>query len=288
MRKIIWDATGERLYETGVDHGVLYESVNGQYVNGVAWNGLTGVTEAPSGAEPSPFYADNMKYLNLISIEEFGGTIEAVTFPKEFTKFDGGVAIARGVVIGQQARGKFGFAYRTLIGNDEVADRLGYKLHLVYGAQAAPSERAYTTVNDTPEPNTFSWEFSTTPVAVTGQKPTAILTIDSTEVDPDNLAALEAVLYGTEGVDPRMPLPDEVLSFFTGSATAVRPAAPSWDSASRTITIPTTANVIYMVNGEPVSGTIVLDEDEEELVTARPAPGFYFSEGSDDDWAFGA
>lgn len=216
MTKLTWDATGARLYETGVKNGVLYpQDSNGNYPLGVAWNGLTAVTESPSGAEASPLYADDIKYLNLISNEEFGATIEAYTYPDEFAECDGSAALATGVYVGQQRRKAFGLAYRTTLGNDVDANDYGYKLHLIYGALAAPSEKAYATVNDSPEALTFSWEVSTTPVAVTGFKPTASVTIDSTKVDAAKLAVLEDILYGTAGADPYLPLPDAVAAIFT-------------------------------------------------------------------------
>lgn len=212
---LVWDAVGERFYETGVDKGALYIRNNlGAYANGYAWNGLTGVTESPSGAEASPQYADNIKYLNLVSVEEFGGTIEAFTYPEEFALCDGTAVPEAGVYLGQQGRRTFGLTYRTRKGNDVAGNDLGYKLHLVYGALAAPAEKAYTTINDSPEPITFSWEFSTTAVPVTGQKPTALITIDSTKVDADGLGELEAALYGDADTAPRLPLPDEVIAFF--------------------------------------------------------------------------
>lgn len=211
--KLAWDQVGERLYETGVDRGVVYPFDSGinDYGKGVAWNGLTNVSESPSGAEATALWADNIKYLNLYSTEEFGATVEAYTYPKEFAILDGSAQIAPGVMIGQQKRGMFGMTYRTLVGNDTDGNDHGYKIHLIYGAMASPSEKAYGTVNDSPEAITFSWELTTTPVAVSGFKPTATVVIDSTEVDPDKLAALEAVLYGTAGGDDaRLPLPDEV------------------------------------------------------------------------------
>ena len=212
MAKLVWDKTGERLYETGVKQGVLYVmDAQGTYPTGVAWNGLTNVTESPSGAEATPLYADDIKYLNLMSTEELGGTIEAYTSPDEFAECDGSAALTEGVYIGQQPRKTFGFCYRTTLGNDVDNNNYGYKLHLVYGALASPSEKAYSTINDSPEAITFSWEFSTTPVNVTGFKPTASIVIDSTKVDPAKLAALEKILYGDEtGDGPRLPLPDEV------------------------------------------------------------------------------
>ena len=214
MAVLTWDQVGERFYETGVDHGVLYIPTAGVYDSGVAWNGLISVTESPSGAEPSPQYADNIKYLNLLSTEEFGGTIEAYTFPDEFAQCDGTAFPKVGLAVGQQTRKTFGLSYRTKIGNDTDGQDLGYKLHLVYGALAAPSEKAYSTINDSPEAVTFSWEFTTTPVEVTGLKPTALLTIDSTKVASADLTALEALLYGTQLEEPSLPLPDAVIALF--------------------------------------------------------------------------
>jgi hypothetical protein len=199
MTEITWDQVGERLYETGVDKGVLYQIDNaGDYVDGVPWNGLTTVTESPSGAEANKQYADNTVYLNLVSAEEFGGTIEAFTYPEEFGQNDGTADPVVGVALGQQGRRPFGLAYRTLIGNDLDGTDHGYKLHFVYGAQASPSEKAFATINDSPEAISLSWEFTTTPVAVTGHKPSALLTIDSTKVDADALADLEDIIYGTD------------------------------------------------------------------------------------------
>ena len=217
MSKLVWDQTGERLYETGVKYGVLYVQEGAAYPKGVAWNGLTAVTESPSGAEATALYADDIKYLNLMSAEEFGATIEAYTYPDEFMACDGSASLSEGVYIGQQARKSFGLCYRTTIGNDVVNNDYGYKLHLIYGALASPSEKAYSTINDSPEAITFSWEVSTTPVNVTGHKPTACLTIDSTKVAPEKLAALEEVLYGKEQAEPRLPLPDEVVQIMTAA-----------------------------------------------------------------------
>ena len=214
MSKLIWDATGERLYETGVKNGVLYVMNAGQYQTGVAWNGLTAVTESPSGAEATPLYADDIKYLNLNSAEEFGGTIEAYMYPPEFAACNGEAELAEGVSIGQQPRKAFGFCYRTVLGTDEEEKAYGYKLHIVYGAKASVSEKAYNTVNESPEPITFSWEFTTTPVEVAGHKPTSIITIDSTKVDGTKLAALEAKLYGSESEEPTLPLPSEIATMF--------------------------------------------------------------------------
>lgn len=211
MAKLIWDATGERFYETGVKNGVLYVAdAQGTYPKGVAWNGLTAVTESPSGAEPSPLYADDIKYLNLMSAEEFGATVEAYTYPDEFAQCNGEASLVEGVIIGQQPRKTFGMAYRTVLGNDVANENYGYKLHLIYGAVAAPSEKAYATINDSPEAITFSWELTTTPVSVNGFKPTASLTIDSTKVDPTKLASLEDILFGNETTEARLPLPDEI------------------------------------------------------------------------------
>ena len=212
MPKLTWDDTGKRFYETGVDRGVLYPQTAGAYPKGVAWNGLTTVTESPSGAEANPQYADNIKYLNLMSIEEFSGTIEAFTYPDEFGACDGSASVATGVTIGQQSRSAFGLSYRTKLGNDTDGEDHGYKLHLVYGCMAAPSEKAYATVNDSPEALSLSWEFTTTPVQVTGHKPTATLIVDSSKVDATKLAALETILYGADAVEARLPMPDEVIT----------------------------------------------------------------------------
>lgn len=215
MAKLVWDQTGERLYETGVKQGVLYVQESGAYPKGVAWNGLTAVTESPSGAEATALYADDIKYLNLMSAEEFGGTIEAYMYPDEFKACNGEAELLEGVNIGQQSRKTFGLCYRTTIGNDVNGNEHGYKLHLVYGALASVSEKAYATINDSPEAITFSWEFSTTPVNVTGHKPTSILTIDSTKVDETKLAALEAKLYGTESEEASLPLPDAIVTLLS-------------------------------------------------------------------------
>ena len=221
MSRLVWDRTGERYYETGTKNGVLYPMSGTTYGKGVAWNGLTAVTESPSGAEANPLYADDIKYLEMRSAEEFGGTIEAYTYPDEWAQCDGSAYPVEGVQLGQQSRVPFGFCYRTVLGNDTELDTHGYKLHLVYNATASPSERAYQTVNDSPEAITFSWEFTTTPINVTGYKPVACITIDSTKVDSEKLAALEDILYGKdaadgqEAVDPRLPLPDEIISLMS-------------------------------------------------------------------------
>lgn len=210
-KKLVWDKTGERFYETGVRNCALYvQDSTGNYPKGVAWNGITAFTESPSGAEQTPLYADDIKYLSLMSAEEFGGTIEAYTYPDEFGECDGSAKLAKGAYIGQQARKKFGLAYKTILGNDVDGNDKGYKLHLVYGCLASPSEKGYTTINDSPEATTFSWEITTTPVNVADHKPTSIVIIDSTKADPTKLAALEAILFGSETVDARLPLPDEI------------------------------------------------------------------------------
>lgn len=214
MSALVWDQSSERLYETGVDRGVLYPVTNNAYGTGVAWNGLTAVNESPSGAEPSDIYADNIKYLTLRSAEAYGATIEAYTYPDEFAECDGSATVATGVTIGQQIRKSFGLCYRTLVGNDTDGQDHGYKLHLIYGCTASPSEKSYQTVNDSPEAITFSWEVSTTPVNVEGHKPTAQLIVDSTKVDKAKLATLEAQLYGGESSDPKLPTPAEVIAIF--------------------------------------------------------------------------
>ena len=210
MPRLTWDDLGKRFYETGVKQGVLYPQVSGAYPKGVAWNGLTAVTDSPSGAEPTPLYADDIKYLELTSNEEFGCTIEAYTYPDEFKACNGEATLTEGVTIGQQTRVPFGFCYKTVLGNDEKKNDYGYKLHLVYGATASVSEKAFQTINDSPEAITFSWEVTTTPVAVKGFKPTAILTIDSTTIAADKLTALEDILYGKDEAEARLPLPDEI------------------------------------------------------------------------------
>lgn len=228
--KIVWDDTGKHLYETGVNQGVLYlQSSSGTYPDGVPWNGLTAVTESPSGAEATPIYADNIKYLNLFSAEEFGATIEAYTYPDEFAECDGSAEVVQnsGVVIGQQPRTAFGLCYKTVLGNEIKGEKYGYKIHIIYGAMASPSEKGYQTINDSPEAISFSWEIKTTPVNVTGFKPTATLVIDSTKITATKLAAIEEILYGkdadstttpaTVAVAPRLPLPDEIISILNAT-----------------------------------------------------------------------
>lgn len=215
MSKLVWDNAGDRLYETGVKMGVLYPLTEGKYPKGVAWNGLTAVTESPEGAEPTPLYADDIKYLNILSTEEFKATVEAYTYPDEFAECDGSATLTTGVTIGQQKRKPFGLCYRTVLGNDTDGDGHGYKIHIIYGALAAPSEKAYATKNDSPEAITFSWELSTTPVNVDGFEPTASLVIDSTTVTSEHLSKLEEVLYGSADKEARLPLPDEIKTILT-------------------------------------------------------------------------
>jgi hypothetical protein len=292
MTALVWDQVGERLYETGVDRGVLYiPNVGGDYVEGYAWNGLTTVTESPGGAEANAQYADNIKYLNLLSAEEFGATIEAFTYPDEFGQCDGTATPAPGVQLGQQGRKSFGLAYRTQLGNDLDGVNYGYKLHLIYGALAAPSEKAYATINDSPEAITFSWEVATTPapVAGAGLKPTSQLVIDSTKVDATGLADLEAILYGDEGVDPRLPSPDEVVDLFTGTTTEVRLTAanaPAYNTGTHVLTLPAVTGVVWEVNGEDTApgAQPALEVGETANVRAKPADGYAIT--GDDDWTF--
>jgi hypothetical protein len=290
MAELVWDQVGERRYETGVDHGVLYiPNALGVYENGYAWNGLVSVTESPSGAESNPQYADNMKYVNLKSAEEFGATMEAFTYPDEFGQCDGTAEPEIGVSLGQQGRKSFGLSYRTKVGTDLDSDA-GYKLHLAYGLDAAPSEKAYTTVNDSPEAITFSWELTATPVPVgeiggVEYKPSAILTIDSTKVNATALAALEDELYGTTGTDANLPSPANVIALFAGTVTEVETVAPTYNPTDDLITIPAVTGVQYYVAGELVTGTYG-PITEDTVVTALPAPGYSFTETSDSDWTF--
>lgn len=291
MAVLLWDQIGERLYETGVDHGVLYiPNEFGEYDNGVAWNGLTTVTETPSGAEANPQYADNIKYLNLFSAEEFGATIEAFTYPDEFAQFDGMVSPSPGVTIGQQNRRAFGLSFRTKIGNDLEGNDHGYKLHLLYGCTASPSERAYTTINDSPEPITFSWEVTTVAAAVPGLQPTALITIDSTKVAPANLTALEEALYGTVGDDPRLPTPAEVIAMFAGAITEVTPTEPAFVAATGVITIPVITGVVYRRTDTNaiVTGTVTIATPGDSLgIEAEPATGAYvFPDVADTYWDY--
>lgn|SRR5262245_6353440 len=283
MTALTWDDTGQRVFENGVDHGVLYplDPTTHAYDTGFAWNGLTTVTESPSGAEANPQYADNIKYLNLVSAELFGATIEAFTYPEEFGACDGTASPTPGVSVGQQNRQTFGLCYRTKVGNDVEAEA-GYKLHLVYGCLAAPSEKAYATVNDSPEAVTFSWEVTTTPVPVTGLKPTSLIVIDSTKVDADALADLEEFLYGTIGSDPSLPMPDDVIALFEGTVTEVTPTKPS--ITTNTITIPTVTGVKYLINGVVRTGSVAITTNT--VVVAKPLTGYKFPAVTDSDWLF--
>jgi hypothetical protein len=290
MVALTWDKTGERYYETGVDHGVLYQiDQAGEYVDGVPWNGLIGVTESPSGAEANPQYADNIKYLNLVSAEQFGGTIEAFTYPTEFEQNDGSASPTAGVSIGQQNRKPFGFCYRTRKGNDTEGVDYGFKLHLIYGAQAAPSEKAHATISDSPEAITFSWEVTTTPVEVgtiggTEFKPTASITIDSTKVDPTMLATLMEQLYGSESDDASMPLPADVIAMMSDPVTEATPTEPTFDQETNTITIPTVTGVVYKIGGVTKTGNVIITVDT--LVKAYPTTGYIFPDPVDDEWVF--
>lgn len=219
MAKLTWDDIGEKLFETGVKMGVVYPLDNdNEYKGGEAWNGLISITESPSGAEPTALWANDTKYGELLSTEEFGGTIEAYTYPDAFAACDGSAELAPGVKVRQQTRKTFGLSYRSGIGNDTDGIEHGYIVHLVYGCKAAPSEKTNTTINDSPEAMTMSWEFTTTPVAVTGFKNASHIEIDSTKVDAEKLSALEAILYGSDNAEARLPLPDEVKSIITGAA----------------------------------------------------------------------
>jgi hypothetical protein len=284
MTALEWDGTGEKEFETGVDHAVLYilNTETAAYDSGFAWNGITAVNEKPDGAAANPQYADNIKYLNLLSAETFGGTIEAFTYPDEFGQCDGTVAPVAGLTIGQQTRATFGLSYRTQLGND-LESNAGYKLHLVYGALAAPSEKDYATINDSPAAVAFSWDFTTTPVSVTNLKPTSLIVVDSTTVDSDSLAALEQLLYGTVGVDPALPSPDDVIALFSGSVTTTAvPTAPT--IASDVITIPTVTGVKYQIGGVTKTGSVTITVNT--VVKAVPAAGYIFPAVCVDEWYF--
>lgn len=290
MAPLTWDQVGERLYETGVDHGVLYlPDPSGAYVDGVAWNGLTTVTESPSGADANPQYADNIKYLNLIAAEEFGGTIEAFTYPEEFAQCDGTAIPSPGLAVGQQSRKIFGLCYRSRVGNDIDGTDHGYKLHMIYGAQAAPSEKAYATINDSPEAIAFSWDITTNPVPVTDLKPTALMIVDSTVVDATVLSDLEDILYGTASVDARLPSPDEIIGMFAGTVTSVRLTganAPTYDGATHIVTLPAVTGVSWKVNGVDASSgaQTAMTIGGSSNVTAHADPGYMIQ--GDDDWTF--
>jgi hypothetical protein len=290
MTKIDWDGTGDRTYETGVSQGVLYQLDNtGAYVSGVAWNGLTTVTEKPGGADSNPQYADNIKYLNLLATETFGATIEAYTYPIEFEQNDGSAAPTPGVTVGQQPRKPFGFCFKSLKGNDTEGNAHGYKLHLIWNALAAPSEKAYATVNDSPSPIGFSWDVSTTPTSVgtvlgVPYAPTASMTIDSTEVDPAKLATLEDYLYGTVSDDPTMPSPAQVITIMASTLTSATPTAPTYSSSTDLITIPTVTGVEYYIDGVLVPPGDFGPITSNKLVKARPATGYKFPAEQQDEW----
>lgn len=297
MPALVWDQTGERYYETGVDKGVLYIPTNGVYDVGYAWNGLTTVTETPTGAEATPMYADNLKYLNLLSTEELTGTIEAMTYPSQFAACDGSSSLATGVIIGQQTRVPFGLSYRTRLGNDLLGSDYGYKIHLVYGCLASPSERAYATINDTPEAITFSWTFTTTPVPVTGYKNTALLTIDSTKVAPANLTTLQNTLWGSAGSNARLPLPDEVVSLLSTTQTTVVPPVPTLNTSTWVVGGLGAVGVVFKnaATGAVLSSnstaswslTPALTAGQSVRITATPLNSSYvISAASDDDWVF--
>lgn len=287
MAVLTWDGSGEREFESGVDHGVLYplNSSNGLYDLGVAWNGLTAVNEKPAGAGSNKQYADNIAYLNLLSAETFGGTIQAFTYPDEFLACDGTSSPNPGVNVGQQSRQTFGLCYRTNLGND-VTSSLGYKLHLVYGALAAPSEKDYTTINDSPAAVSFSWDFDCTPATVTSYNPTSLLVIDSSKVDAGALSDLQDFLYGTVGTDPSLPTPDAVLALFSGTVTAITLTAATFDGA-HTITIPSQTGVKYYVDGvEHAAGTQLLTTGQKKVVSARAQAGYVFNKPVVTSWLF--
>lgn len=295
MTKLEWDKVGERKYETGASNGVLYSpDANGLFPagSGVPWNGLTAVTESPSGAESTKVYADNIAYLNLISAEDYNATIEALMSPPEFDKHDGTASPAPGLTIGQQARKPFGFSWQTRIGNDLQAQDYGYKIHIVYGATAAPSEKNYATINDTPEAMPLSWELSTTPVNVPGFKPSAKLTLDSTKIPANVMTQIQDILYGTAGIDARLPQPSEIIQLLAGTSTEVVPTAPT-ATAAGVITIPSVTGVRYR---RADTGAVVTNAATVQIpggvgssliITAEAVDGTYrFKAGEDDDWKF--
>lgn len=291
MVALQWDKTGERFYETGVDHGVLFQvDIDGEYVDGVPWNGLTAVTESPSGAESNKIYADNLIYLNLQSVEEFGGTIEAFTYPNEFAQNDGSATPTPGVSVTQQTRKPFGFCWRTKVGNDLQGADFAYKIHMVWGALAAPSEKANATINDSPEPLALSWEVSTTPISIgtidgIEYKPTAKMSVQSNLVDPAKLTALQDMLYGTAGTDPTMPLPADVIALMATTLTLVTPTVPAFNQGTNTITIPAVTGVKYTVNGvTKAPGALVITTNT--IVEAHPLTGYKFPVPTDRDWMY--
>lgn len=283
MTKIAWDKTGERTFESGVSQGVLFiPDESGAYTAGYGWNGLTKVTEKPTGATPTPMYADNRKYSNRLSIEMWAGTIEAYTYPVQFEPCDGSNVVQPGVLVGQQKRQTFGFCYRTELGNDTLDTSLGFKLHLVYECLAAPSERDNESINDTPSQIAFSWEISTTAVELPGYDDMSTITIDSTTADPTALAALEAFLYGTDGADPSMPDPATVLTLFADTITTITPTAPT--ITSDVITIPTVTGATYYIDSLVVTGTVTITANK--VVTVRPNAGYKFPDEFAPEWTF--
>lgn len=285
MSKLAWDAVGNRRYETGIDRGVLYiPDGSGNYTSGFAWNGLTKITEKPTGATPNKQYANNLLYLNLLSTELFDCDVEAFTYPDEFGQCDGTSEPEPGVAIGQQTRKSFGLAYRTKVGNDLDGTDFGYKIHLVYNALAAPSQRDYATINDNPAAAALVWSVSTIPVDIPGMKPTATIVIDSTKVDPIALATLEDFLYGTTGQDPTLPTPAAVLAIFAGTVVLVTPTIPTYNATTHVITVPTVAGVTYRISGKVVTGTVTITMDT--IVSAMPNVGYKFPPVFDNDWLF--
>lgn len=289
--KLEWDKTGERLYRTGVNKGVLYQVDAGEYVDGVAWNGLTNVTASPSGAESNKQYADNIVYLNLLSVEEFNATIEALSYPTAFEQNDGSATPTPGVYVSQQRRKPFGFCWQSRVGNDELATDYGYEINMVWGCQAAPSEKANATISDAPEPQALSWELSTTPTNIgtvlgVDYNPTAKMTISSVGTDPVKLAALEDVLYGTASTDPVLPLPADVILMMASALTSVTPAAPTYDAGTDLITIPNTAGVEYKINGVIVPAGAYGPITANTEVRAYPATGYKFPVPTQTQWVF--
>jgi hypothetical protein len=287
MSVVVWDDTGNKRYETGVDQGVLYplSSDTGLYDAGFAWNGLTAVNEKPGGAAANPQYADNIKYLNLLSAETFAGTIEAFTYPDEFGACDGTVSPLPGVVVGQQTRQVFGLCYRTKVGTDVPPDA-GFKLHLVYGALAAPSEKDYATINDSPAAVAFSWDFDCTPVNVTDYNPTCLIVIDSTKVDSGALTDLTNFLYGTDGTDPSLPAPDDVIALFGEDLVAIT-LGPATFNGAHTVTIPSQTGVTFYVdNVEHAAGSVTLSAAQTVVVKARPNTGYVFNTPVVEEWLF--
>jgi hypothetical protein len=291
MTALQWDLVGDRTYETGVDRGVLYlPDGSGNYDTGVAWNGLTTVTEKPTGAAATPQWADNIKYLNLIAAEEFGATIAAFTYPEEFAECDGTAVPSPGLIVGQQHRKAFGLSYRTLLGNDVEGNDYGYKLHLIYGCQAAPAEKAYATVNDSPAAIDFSWDVTTTPVAVAALKPTSLIVVDSSKVDATALASLQDLLWGSGAGDARLPLPDEVIALFSGTVVEVDLGVyanqPTYNATTHVVTLPAVAGVQWRVNGNDAApgAQPALAVGETADVDAVPTPGHSLQ--GDTDWSF--